>query len=641
MLLAGCVLPEQELQLQEQKAVSGELAFLWQGAGVIYAEVYQGNPSWGIPARVVFPENGRVVEFAGRYRAFLEADSLLWLLVEERERSFWVGITPSGQQRVEPALTVPLRWGLRPCGVLRSGLWAFHGQGELWLFEPRSGRWERRVERLLSVAFEPTRRELVWLESQGERVVLTALGPEGRMHRRSVLDSLPASPEKVVPLIDSAGVALCWLRQGRRGWELWWRRGTEERRVLGSVGRAEPSLQSLGRQWILVTSEGLLIGDGSGVRARGDGVGSSGLRVRQLATGEVVGTDGQYLWRWSLRPVPWWRWGLVGGIGVLGVAALGMGIAFGGTRLWRSIQRAMVRRLLHSGATPGWVLDNSHVPRTLPAELRELWEKLRSERKQKPHLVRAQGKWWIVLPLASSHYWVQEVTETVEEQQFELAQNVSHEFRTELNRLRERLCEWFETEQNAGAQPGASTTLDSRSRLRELLRPLERRLDIARRLAEPPQREVVRLEDLWGCLCEAFPELVTRGVLVCQPLVPSQIALRGDSSWLSDALFNAVENAWRALSSGGQLREGAQIQVRAFREVRREPGGRVSRWVVIEVVDNGPGIPSQTKGGLGMRIMRKVAQEFGGQVRWDSAPEGGTRVRFWLPEARGDGRRDT
>lgn len=620
MLLAGCIVPERELQLREARPLGGDVAVLRQGGEVVYAGVRQGNPAWGLPVRVVFseakhaPEPGHALEFSGRYRALFEADSLLWLLVEERGQSYWVGITPRGQQHVKPAHEVPPRWGLRPCGQVRSGLWAFHGQRELWLYEPLSGRWERRAEQLLSFAFNPERGELVWLEQQGEHVVLRMLDQQGRALRVRLLDSLPAPPERMALLLDSAGVALCWLRQGARGWELWWRRGVEERRILSTTAR-EPVLQSLGRQWVIVSGEELVVGDGTGVLARGRGVGSSLLRMRRLASGEVLGADGLHVWRWSLRPVPWWRWGIVVGLGLFGGAVL--------VHLWRWARRAVLRHWLHAEGARGWLVESKGL-RVLPAELQE---SLRAEKwRHSPRLVRAQRQWWIVLPVASSYVWVREVTEAVENQQFELSQRVVHELRGELERVERELLAMLR-------QVGVSSEIEPR--VRALFRLPRNRLESARRLAEPATMETIRVEELWAQLREGFPELAERGILVCEPPLPRNLTLWGDRQWLAGALSNAVENAWKALRSEEQNGR-AQIRVRAYRHRESHPLGRACWRIVIEVVDNGPGLLQQGKHGLGRRIMEKVLQEHGGMVTWEPAsqdsPSGkGTRVRFWLP----------
>ena len=96
---------------------------------------------------------------------------------------------------------------------------------------------------------------------------------------------------------------------------------------------------------------------------------------------------------------------------------------------------------------------------------------------------------------------------------------------------------------------------------------------------------------------------------------------------------NLVENA---LNYGGS----ARVQVR-----------RTTRAVVIQIEDDGPGIPEEdlevvfapfyrregsrnrhTGGlGLGLSIAQAVAEDHGGEIHLSNRSEGGLRAEFWLP----------
>ena len=51
----------------------------------------------------------------------------------------------------------------------------------------------------------------------------------------------------------------------------------------------------------------------------------------------------------------------------------------------------------------------------------------------------------------------------------------------------------------------------------------------------------------------------------------------------------------------------------------------------VQVDDDGVGIPSRVRGGLGLASMRERATELGGSARFGSAPGGGGRVTVRLP----------
>jgi heavy metal sensor kinase len=110
---------------------------------------------------------------------------------------------------------------------------------------------------------------------------------------------------------------------------------------------------------------------------------------------------------------------------------------------------------------------------------------------------------------------------------------------------------------------------------------------------------------------------------------------RVDPARLRQAVANLLENALRHSSVGGVIR------VRAARD---------GRSVAISVEDSGPGFPTDlldhafepfarsdggdpdgVGAGLGLTIVRAVAQAHGGTARAENLPQGGARVTFSLP----------
>ncbi|HEY7509674.1 MAG TPA: ATP-binding protein, partial [Vicinamibacteria bacterium] len=112
---------------------------------------------------------------------------------------------------------------------------------------------------------------------------------------------------------------------------------------------------------------------------------------------------------------------------------------------------------------------------------------------------------------------------------------------------------------------------------------------------------------------------------------PSVPRIQADRRLLERAVVNLVENALQAVGETGR------ITVR----LRRAGGSRLQ----IEVEDTGPGVvpeirdrifepffSTKTAGsGLGLALVKRIAEDHGGGVALEDAPGGGTRAVLWLP----------
>jgi signal transduction histidine kinase len=150
--------------------------------------------------------------------------------------------------------------------------------------------------------------------------------------------------------------------------------------------------------------------------------------------------------------------------------------------------------------------------------------------------------------------------------------------------------------------------------------------------ARPPQfdRAPHDLAAILADVVRPYQGALPRGVsltLDCAVPGPTVIA---DRRLLERAVVNLVENALQAVGEHGRV------------AVRLTSGdGRAS----VEVEDDGPGIEPELRervfepffstktggSGLGLALVRKIAQQHGGGVALDSAPGKGTRCVLWLP----------
>jgi signal transduction histidine kinase len=142
--------------------------------------------------------------------------------------------------------------------------------------------------------------------------------------------------------------------------------------------------------------------------------------------------------------------------------------------------------------------------------------------------------------------------------------------------------------------------------------------------------DVVRsLENTLGILAHKLkPKINVKRDYQAIPLLVNTVGTE-----LSQVWTNIIENAIDAMPGQGELR------VRTFRE---------DHFVVVEINDNGPGIPPEirphifdpfftTKGvgegtGLGLNTVQTIVRKHGGNVQVDSKP-GDTRFQVWLPFA--------
>ncbi len=116
------------------------------------------------------------------------------------------------------------------------------------------------------------------------------------------------------------------------------------------------------------------------------------------------------------------------------------------------------------------------------------------------------------------------------------------------------------------------------------------------------------------------------------PSQPAEVAV--DRQMLRRVLLNLIQNAADALYDAKS--DAPKIKV----SLRRE-----GEFFVIDVEDNGPGIPNEmreivfdpyvttkhTGTGLGLAIVKKIAIEHGGMVTADASSLGGARLRLTLP----------
>jgi signal transduction histidine kinase len=114
--------------------------------------------------------------------------------------------------------------------------------------------------------------------------------------------------------------------------------------------------------------------------------------------------------------------------------------------------------------------------------------------------------------------------------------------------------------------------------------------------------------------------------------------IRADSGYLKQVLINLVRNAAEAIDGAGTV----TLRTRA---ARARLGGRETEAVILEVADDGKGIPpevemrlfdpffstKETGTGLGLPIAARLVERHGGMLQYQTRPGHGTTFGVVLP----------
>src|SRR5690606_24755287 len=134
-------------------------------------------------------------------------------------------------------------------------------------------------------------------------------------------------------------------------------------------------------------------------------------------------------------------------------------------------------------------------------------------------------------------------------------------------------------------------------------------------------------------------------ISLTRKLAPGEPLVRADAGRLRQPVHNLFKNAIEAV--GASSKPQSDIETRVIQDTDGD-------WIELVVDDNGPGLPaefgdrwfepyttSKSHGtGLGLAVVKKIAEEHGGSVRAANRAEGGAEFVLRLPVETGDGRRE-
>jgi signal transduction histidine kinase len=217
-----------------------------------------------------------------------------------------------------------------------------------------------------------------------------------------------------------------------------------------------------------------------------------------------------------------------------------------------------------------------------------------------------------------------------------LAAGVAHEIRNPLTAIKAALFI-----QQKKFHPGTQEFNDARLVEREILR-LERIVNDFLLFARPAEPELTNLSTavVFREIQSLFDRPLAKNNIQIQLEESPPLRIRADFGQIKQVLINLVQNAADAIGRDGV------ITLRA-RRARKRLANSETNVVVLEVVDNGPGIPADvqqrlfdpffttkdTGTGLGLSIAAGIVQKHGGALQYQTQLDYGTTFGILLPEA--------
>lgn len=233
----------------------------------------------------------------------------------------------------------------------------------------------------------------------------------------------------------------------------------------------------------------------------------------------------------------------------------------------------------------------------------------------------------------------------------QMAAGLAHELRNPLTAMK--------TLVQAARQQGGSRALDEQDLaiLEEEMSRLGTTIQTFLDFARPPalERRCLSVNEILSSTVQLVtPRASQQGVELHTELADDLPALEADPDQLRQILLNLILNAFDELPAGGRVDvrtrlEPTHAELEASpSSVTREPRESEETgptWIVIEVADNGPGLPAslgerifepfrstkEAGTGLGLAICKRIVENHGGTIAAGNQPGGGAVFTIRLP----------
>jgi two-component system, OmpR family, sensor histidine kinase MprB len=209
--------------------------------------------------------------------------------------------------------------------------------------------------------------------------------------------------------------------------------------------------------------------------------------------------------------------------------------------------------------------------------------------------------------------------------QRQLVADASHELRTPLASLRTNI-EVLQRSPNLVGPERDRLLKDVVSQVEQLTRLIQDLIDLARGDQAPEEKEEVRLD--W-IVASAVERAATNWPLIHFDAQLAESVVLGQSGRLDRAISNLLDNAGKWSPPGGVV----EVRVEDHEVVVRDHGPGIDRADLPFVFDRfwrAPAARGMPGSGLGLSIVRMVAEAHGGAVTAELPPDGGTLMRLSL-----------
>lgn len=280
---------------------------------------------------------------------------------------------------------------------------------------------------------------------------------------------------------------------------------------------------------------------------------------------------------------------------------------------------------------------------------------------QKPHLYEARGEQGLryiqrqLIPVRDTHgqaigvlmvFYNKTEEQELAEARDALSQMIVHDLRSPLTAVTTslRLLTELVPDDSPIKAVVTKTTDTSRRAIRKVLNRVDSLLDISKMESGALRldREPAELATIADSVCvELSPLAHELGVQIHSEISENLPLLYIDADKVERMLLNLVDNALKYSPADSEVR----LRARVIR-----PGGADLRWVQLDVLDRGPGVPDDYKQklfdrfmqiegrravrrgvGLGLTFCRMVAETHGGRIWVEDNPGGGSIFSVTLP----------